>query len=322
MLNLDLQVTENSSKRSDFYTDVLGGLSAENKSLPCKYFYDQRGSLLFEKICLTDEYYVTRAELKLLKRIVGDIASRIGSEAEILEFGSGAGEKICLLLDELQNPASYTPMDISREILSRSTLELRRRYPKLNITPWIGDYTKDLPSQLPSSNRASRRVVFFPGSTISNFTPSDAGDFLLKIRSWLGIGGVLLIGVDTIKPKAILDAAYNDAQGNTAAFNLNLIHRISRELSINIDPEDFRHLAFYNEDQNRVEMYLESLRAHTIYIGDAQIEFCKGERVHTEYSYKYSAEGFQELANSSGFRPVESWGADREMFRFYYLEVL
>ena len=302
-----------------FLEDVVEGLSSAKKYLPCKYFYDERGSELFQKICETSEYYVTKIEIELLKKIVPDIANRLGKGVDLLEFGSGAGEKIRLLLDALERPASYTPMDISEEVLLQSSKDLRRQYPEIQVRPWVGDYTQGLSKKLNNLDRNSRQVVFFPGSTISNFTPKEAKDFLTEVSFWLGKGGVLLVGVDTVKSESILNAAYNDAEGHTAAFNLNLLDRIRDQLSVDIEPDSFSHQAFFNQDKSRIEMHLVANREQVVRIAEKSILFKEGESIHTENSYKYKVDDFHCLARSAGFRVEKTWLADEDMFSFHYL---
>ena len=306
-------------ENSEFYQDVVNGLNSSPKTLPCKYFYDKKGSDLFDQICRTPEYYVTRTEIALLNKILPEIALMIDPGCDILEFGSGAGQKIRLLLDALRAPASYTPMDISESALMGSVVELRADYPDIDIRPWIGDYTIDLVDNLEHLSHLTQRVVFFPGSTISNFTLEEAKGFLERVYSWLGENGILLIGVDTIKSEVILNSAYDDAAGVTAEFNLNLLHRIRSELGVEIDPEDFEHQAFFNADKNRVEMHLVARRAHSISFGGKLVHFGKGESIHTENSYKYSPESFQRLAESVGFVVKKSWLDDRKLFSFHFL---
>lgn len=303
----------------EFCKDIENGLNSNPKHLPCKYFYDKSGSELFDQICQTPEYYVTRTETELLTQILPEIAEMVLPGCDILEFGSGAGHKIRLLLDALYQPSSYTPMDISESALMESASKLRRDYPQIDIRPWVGDYTVDLTENLKNLSHSSQRVVFFPGSTISNFTPEEARAFLVRISAWLGENGVLLIGVDTVKSESILNAAYNDAQGVTAAFNLNLIHRIRNELDIAIDPQDFKHHAFFNSSESRIEMHLVALREHSILIGGRPVHFEQGESIHTENSYKYSQESFSALAESAGLEIGKSWLDDDNLFSFHFL---
>lgn len=307
------------SESDVFLNDVLDGLSAEPKSLPCKYFYDQRGSQLFRQICETPEYYITRTETALLKQILPEIAQRLGSGCDIVEFGSGAGEKVRLLLDALVEPASYTPMDISEDALLKSVAELRACYPHIPIHPWLGDYTEELTRNLDSLEGLSRQVVFFPGSTISNFAIEEARAFLSRISQWLGQGGVLLIGVDTLKSESVINRAYNDADGYTAAFNMNLLHRIRDELSVPLNLENFYHNAFFNSEMGRLEMHLVSRVFQPVEIAGRTFEFEEGESIHTENSYKYRVSDFQRMAESVGLHAKKSWEDQDQLFSFHYL---
>lgn len=307
----------------NFLNDVLDGLSDKQKSLPCKYFYDETGSQLFTQICETPEYYVTRAELAIMREHADDMAERIGENARIVEFGSGAGEKIRLLLKALVKPYSYTPLDISIEILQQSAEQLRTEFPSLMVTPVAADYTRPL-ADLPlfdSANDAKqgRKVVYFPGSTISNFTPTQAEDFLQQIAGLLESDGGLLIGVDTVKSDEILNAAYNDAAGVTAAFNKNLLHRINEELLGTFELDKFRHHAFFNRTESRIEMHLISEVDQTVSIAGTDIRFKAGESIHTENSYKYSKESLESLARKAGLNIRYSWSDQAGLFGVHYL---
>ncbi|MGH8475456.1 MAG: L-histidine N(alpha)-methyltransferase, partial [Methylococcales bacterium] len=242
--------------RDEFRKDVIEGLSKLPKSLPSKYFYDQAGSLLFERICTLDEYYLTRVELGLLTSIRDELAAAIGRKAAIIEPGAGAGIKIQILLHALEAPALYAPLDISEEFLLKSARVVQRRFPSLNILPLIGDFTQAM--RWPNPQIVDRRIVFFPGSTLGNFEPDEAVKFLKNIRSLMGKKGALILGVDMVKPVDILHAAYNDQDGVTEAFNKNLLLRINRELGGNFNPDRFSHIAFFNREASRIEMHLES----------------------------------------------------------------
>lgn len=304
---------------SEFLNDVVEGLSCSPKTLPCKYFYNERGSVLFGKICETPEYYITRTETALLRQIAPEISEMLGPDCNLLELGSGLGEKIRILLDALDTPQSYTPMDISEEVLFNSAAALQPEYPNLRIRPWVGDYTRDLDFKLKRLADFPKPVVFFPGSTISNFNPEDAQVFLTRIRRWLGEGGVLLIGVDTEKPAELINAAYNDNDGYTAAFNMNLLHRIKDELDVDLSPENFRHHAFFNADESRLEMHLVSEQAQRIDLHGVTVDFAEGETIHTENSYKYRVSDFHKLAQSVGFTPQKTWQDTEKLFSFHYL---
>lgn len=307
-------------QQQEFLADVLEGLAQPRKTLPCKYFYDERGSQLFEAICETPEYYITRTELGILTQNMEHIANLVGPGCDILEFGSGAGIKIRLLLDGLHDPRSYIPIDISREILESSARTLLEQFPQVQVIPIVGDYHKDI--QLPAAFRAQsahRKLVFFPGSTISNFTPEEAEAFLQRIRALLAEGDGLLIGVDCIKPTHILNAAYNDLAGFTAAFNLNLLQRVEDSFNTNLKTKHFFHHAYFNEAESRIEMHLVSKLDQLIEIEGRHFKFRKGETIHTENSYKYSLEGFGALAQRTGFEITAVWQDPEKLFSLQYL---
>lgn len=304
-----------------FRDDVLAGLAASDKAIPPKYFYDARGSALFEAICELPEYYPTRTEMAIMRAHVADMARFIGANAQLIEFGSGASVKTCILLEHLE-PALYVPIDISESALHGATQALAEQFPGLNIAAVCGDFTK--PLQLPQlpGVRSQRRAAFFPGSTVGNFTREEAAAFLALTRRLLGPGGVLLIGVDTKKSKAILDVAYDDAQGVTAAFNLNLLERINRELGGDFDLALFRHKAFYDEAKGRIEMHIESLRNQSVLVAGVRFGFRAGETIHTEISCKYAVDEFQSMARGAGFQAEKVWlDADR-MFSVHALIAL
>jgi len=304
---------------NEFYRDVVRGLSQPVKQLPCKYFYDERGSILFTEICNTDEYYITRTELALLDNILPEVAQAIGGNATIIEYGSGEGRKIRDLLAALHTPKAYVPIDISREILLKSTGELKRRFPRINIYPVVADYSEDihLPPQI-LRDLNNRRVVFFPGSTISNFTPTEAQSFLNRLKKLLQPRDGLLIGVDLLKSPDILHRAYNDKKGVTAEFNLNILRRINDELTGDFDPGLFEHYAYFNPVQSRVEMHLVSLADQQVHIGDQSFHFRQGETIHTENSYKYSVDGFSQLAQTCGLQQENAWVDARNLFSIQY----
>jgi L-histidine N-alpha-methyltransferase len=311
---------ERISWRRQFLRDVIHGLSQPQKELSCKYFYDDIGSELFEEICELDEYYLTRTELAILEAHAPEMAVAIGEDAEIIEFGSGAGLKTRLLLEELDAPRAYLPVDIAREALERSSLDLAERFPSLRILPVHGDFTQ--PLLLPDTgDPRARRVVFFPGSTIGNFSPRAARSLLSSIAWLVGDGGGLLIGFDLDKDESIVWPAYNDARSVSAAFNLNLLERINRELGANFDVSAFSHRADYVRSKERMEMYLVSREAQTVRIAGTEFSFKEGEAIHTEYSYKYSLEHFRELTARSGFTLVQQWLDPLRYFAVQYLVV-
>lgn len=306
----------------EFERDVLKGLRGAAKTLPCKYFYDKRGSELFERICKTPEYYVTRTELRLLRRACPEVAALVGPSVDILEPGSGAGEKIRILLDALERPRTFIPIDISESAVGRAARSLKRDYPELSITPLVADFTRPFQLPEPFARRSPhRKMVFFPGSTISNFAPSEASTFLSTQREVLRSGDYLFIGVDRVKDHEILERAYNDAQGFTAAFNLNLLVRIRSTLDTDLDPGHFTHRAYYNASACRIEMHLESRIAHVVRIGGERISFRKRETIHTENSYKYEIPVFVDLATRSGYRVVRVFSDEDQFFSLYLCEV-
>jgi L-histidine Nalpha-methyltransferase len=310
-----LQPHEASPQEEDFSDALLAGLRATPKTIPCKYFYDAEGSLLFEKICALPEYYPTRTELALLHTYADEMVHCIGPDAEIVEFGAGAGEKIKPLLDAMENPRAYLPMDISGSYLRSIAARLQTQYKALAIHPIVGDFTRDFP--LPPT--AARRIGFFPGSTIGNFAPGDARVFLGNVARMLK-GGGLLIGVDLVKDPKILHAAYNDTAGITAAFNKNLLVRANREAGTNFDLANFAHYALYNPLQRRIEMYLISTAVQRVSACGRSVAFAEGEAIHTEYSHKYTVDGFRALAVSAGFSPREVWYDADRLFSIHWLE--
>ncbi|WP_370156224.1 L-histidine N(alpha)-methyltransferase [Ferrovibrio sp.] len=299
----------------DFAAAVQAGLRRRRKALPSKYFYDARGSALFDQICSLPEYYPTRTETALLQRHAAAVAGHIGPGAELIEFGAGSTRKVRFLLDALDRPAAYLPIDISGSHLRAAAAKLAADYPALDIRPVVADYTAGL--ALPPAS--GRRAGFFPGSTIGNFTPEEALDFLRGAARLLA-GGGLLIGVDLVKDPALLHAAYNDAAGVTAAFNLNLLQRIGRELDSDIDPGRFDHYAFYEPRRQRIEMHLVSRVAQTVRIGRARHRFAAGESIHTENSCKYTLDGFRDLARRAGLRPAQAWCDPDALFSIHWLE--
>jgi dimethylhistidine N-methyltransferase len=303
----------------DFRTDVLAGLAEPRKTLPCKYFYDARGTELFDAICELDEYYPTRTEIGILREHAREMAWLIGPRARLVELGSGSSTKTRILLDQLPDLDAYVPVDISPEYLTRATGELARDYPDLRVVPVAADYTQ--PFDLPKGDRPSRAVAFFPGSTIGNLEPNDARDFLRVVAGLCHGGGGLLIGVDLKKDRRTLEAAYDDAKGVTAAFNMNLLVRINRELGGDFDLASFRHRAFYNEKEGRIEMQLVSQRQQSVHVGSVRFDFAEGEPITTEYSYKYDAGQFAELAKSAGFGSERVWTDNQRLFSVQYFGV-
>jgi len=301
---------------ADFRAEVLDGLTQTPKRVSPKYFYDQRGSELFDAITELPEYYPTRTELGILEDKGEAIADFLGDECMLVELGSGSSRKIRTLLDALE-PAAYVPLDISRDHLLGSARALAADYPDLEVHAACTDYSGDF--QLPELPEHLPRVAFFPGSSIGNFEPDDASRLLARLGRHLGEDGKLLIGVDLKKHNHILHAAYNDAQQVTAAFNLNLLERMNRELEADFDVELFEHQAYFNDDAGRIEMHLMSRIDQTVSVAGAQINFTAGETLHTESSYKYSIEEFQTLAEASGFVAGQVWTDEQQLFSVHCL---
>ena len=289
----------------DFAADVIAGLTAKPKYLPPKYFYDLTGSGLFDRITSLPEYYPTRSELGLLTKHAPEIASLFPPASALVEFGSGSSRKARILLRTAASLEAYVPVDISGDFLHEDALRLRRDFSHLSIIPVVADFTAM--TELPPEIAVMPRAGFFPGSTIGNFEPHEACAFLHRAGGILGAGAVLIVGVDLEKAPDILYRAYNDAEGVTAKFNLNLLVRINRELGANFDLAAFEHHAFYNAERHRIEMHLASTKRQKVRIGEATIEFRAGETIHTENSYKYSVESFQALALGSGWSPLKVW---------------
>lgn len=307
-------------ERGRFRAEVLSGLRKPQKELPPKYFYDERGARLFELICSTEEYYIPHIETGIMNRYIDEVTELLGPDIFLIEYGSGNCNKVRLLLDNLDEPIGYAPIDISREQLSEVARELALEYPHLEILPVCADYTRNF--ELPVPNRSCRRrIIFFPGSTISNFDPVSAKRFLENAAQVCGSGGGLLIGVDLKKDPQTLHRAYNDSQGITAAFNLNLLERINRELGADFDPDAFEHYAFYNPRENRIEMHLISLRNQVVHLDHASITFTIGESIWTESSYKFNLGEFDQLAATAGFSVKKVWTDERQWFSVQYLEL-
>ena len=291
--------------------DVVTGLSLPQKALPPKYFYDDAGSKLFEKICRLPEYYLTRAELSLTRKNLSSIARFAGKGCELLEYGSGESLKTRLLIRALR-PKIYLPVDISVSALEHAARRLGREFPWLRIVPVAADFSRSL--DLPAAK--APRTAYFPGSTIGNLTPEEAHGFLARGRAH---ASRMLIGTDLRKDANVLHAAYNDARGVTAAFNLNLLERINRELGANFDLRRFAHYAFYNAAQGRIEMHLVAAEKQEVRIGAHRFTFERGESIHTENSYKYSIEGFRALAANAGFRQEKFWMDRKGLFALHGL---
>jgi dimethylhistidine N-methyltransferase len=290
---------------SSFAHDVIAGLTARPKQLPPKYFYDEIGAQLFEDITASPEYYLTRCELQILGERAPEIARFFPADSALIEFGSGSSRKVRILLAAAPTIAAYVPVDISSQMLVQEAEALRRDYPRLAVLAVEADFTQ--PFSLPAAAAGMAHTGFFPGSTIGNFEPHEASSFLRHAGRMLGRSAALIIGVDLVKDAGILNAAYNDAAGLTAKFNLNLLARINRELNGDFELENFGHRAFYNRERHRIEMHLVSKKRQKISVAGRTVEFRTGETIHTENSYKYTLEYFAALARGSGWTPAATW---------------
>jgi dimethylhistidine N-methyltransferase len=301
------------SEHAAFEADVVEGLSRTPKRLPAKYFYDEIGSRLFERITDLPEYYPTRTEISILRNRGADIAKFVPEGSALVEFGSGSSRKARVLLRSLPKLAAYVPVDISAEFIEREAAELRPDFPGLEVLPVVADIC--FPFELPEEAKAAPvRVGFFPGSTIGNFEPHEAAAFLRNAAKILGANARFIVGADLVKPAEILNAAYNDSQGVTAQFNLNMLAHINRELGGNFDLGAFEHHAFYNRERHRIEMHLASLKRQKVKVAGETIEFRAGETIHTENSYKYTADSLGALARGAGWLPAAVWTDPRHYF--------
>jgi dimethylhistidine N-methyltransferase len=297
---------------SDFGSALLDGLSAEQKSIPCRFFYDAAGSALFERITELPEYYPTRTEMQILRDHAREMVGCIPPGASLIEFGSGSSRKTELLLDALPGLHSYVPIDISAAALSDATARLKARRPELLVVPICADFAD--PLVLPAALAPCPRLGFFPGSTIGNLTQDAAVRLLANMRQLLGKGAFLIVGADLKKDKNRLERAYDDAEGVTAAFNLNLLRRANRELGADFDLSQFDHQAVYDEAQGRIDMYLVSQADQTVRLLGRRIRFKAGERVHTEHSHKYDVDGFRSLGRRAGWQPLQVWTDPDRLF--------
>jgi dimethylhistidine N-methyltransferase len=314
------QQAATTSWRRQFLRDVVQGLSRLEKALPCKYFYDAVGSALFDEICDLPEYYLTRTELQILRVAAPEMAEAIGEDCDLIEFGSGSGLKTRLLLRALRPPRAYLPIDISRDHLEKSVRDLARSFVSLRFFPVHADFTADF--SLPDTgDPVARRVVYFPGSTIGNFCPESAQALLNQIARLVGSGGGLLIGFDLDKDESIVWPAYNDRQGKSAAFNLNLLARINRELAADFDLSAFTHRAVYLRAEERMAMHLVSEKEQVVRLAGRQFAFRAGESIHTEDSYKYRLEHFARLTSAAGFTLSRQWLDCNDYFSVQYLTV-
>ncbi len=318
--DLDLVEQQRSELRAQL-AEVSAGLAKKRqKTLPCKWFYDERGSLLFDRICELDEYYLTRTERRILEAHAAEVARWCGPRVAIIEYGAGSIVKIRMLLDALEDPVAVIPIDISGSHLTAAAAELARDYPKLEVKPVRADFS--LPVPLPALARPCRRVAFFPGSTIGNFHREDAVQFLSRIAETVGAGGALLIGVDFKKDRRILESAYDDSEGVTAEFNFNLLRHLNTALGTDFSIDRYRHRAVYDEAKGRIEMHLVSLEDQWVHVGDEQFSIVAGESIRTECSYKYAPEELRAIAREAGFDCRGEWTDDDQLFGVYLLEVI
>jgi dimethylhistidine N-methyltransferase len=304
---------------SSFLEDAKSGLAAVPKWLSAKYFYDARGSELFEDITRLPEYYLTRTELGMLHEHAPEIARLLGEDFALIEFGSGSSTKVRLILDQVTTHGTYMPIDISKASLAAGSETIGADYPDIEVVAVCADYSRAF--ELPDPARYRRRVVFFPGSTIGNFDKAEAAQFFRDTDALLLPSDAMIVGVDLKKDAAILNAAYNDAAGVTAAFNLNLLHRMNRELGADFDPSRFAHEAFYNEEAGRIEMHLRSQGEQLVHLGGATFHFDDGETIHTESSYKYTVDDFRQLLEGTRFELTETWIDEARLFSVHSLEV-
>ncbi len=305
-------------RNPQIYRDIIAGLQCTPPTIDSKYLYDERGSRLFEEICDLPEYYVTRTELELTRRCAADLAAQLGSRPRLIELGSGSGVKTKVLLRELFDVDAYVPVDISPSALRQCVINVGADLPDLQISPVCADYTADF--ELPRKGFQGRNVFYYPGSTIGNFLPAQAREFLARLAQLAGPGGNLIIGVDLVKERAILEAAYNDAQGVTAEFNLNLLHRINRECDATFKPDGFRHLAVFDEERERIEMRLISERDQQVFFPTESFSFDEGDHIVTEYSHKFTIDRFIELGEAAGWRTRALWTDERQFFSLWLLE--
>lgn len=306
-------------KKESFREEVLAGLGKTQKELPAKFFYDKRGSELFDQITRLPEYYLTRTEIEILDQNAEEMVRLMGENFLLVEFGSGSSTKVRILLDQMQGKAAYTPIDISLLYLKESAQALGDAYPEVQVTAVCADYTK--PFLIPEGEKFEKRVVFFPGSTVGNFEPHLARKFFRDTARRLRQNDTMLIGVDLQKDRRILNAAYNDSAGITEAFNKNILQRINRELGADFDLDKFNHAAFYNEKENRIEMHLRSQGVQRVTLTSDSFAFRNEETIHTENSYKYTVGSFHELLRGTGFEPEKVWTDPQNLFSVHYLKV-
>jgi len=299
--------------------EILQGMQRKQKTLPSKYFYDEKGSQLFDQICGIDEYYLTRTETAIMQENIQEISNLIRSNSLLIEFGSGSSIKTRLLLDKLPDLKAYIPVDISNEQLNKSCSDLEITYPDLQIHPIYSDFTK--PFTLPNINFPyTHTTAYFPGSTLGNFHLGSAVKFMSGVAEMVGVGGGFIIGIDMQKDPEVIYSAYNDRNGITAEFNLNILTHINRDFHTNFEEDQFIHQAFYNQSKGRIEMHLVSKCEQRVNLNGSLIHIAEGESILTEVSYKYSEEGFADIYRLAGFREIDVWRDPKNMFSVYYLE--
>jgi len=315
-----LPLVDQAPDTESFREAALEGLRQPQKQISSKFLYDERGSKLFDRICELDEYYPTRTEIGIMRDNIGAIRDAIGPQVRLVELGSGSSMKTRILLDHLEDVAVYVPIDISKAHLVEAAEGIADAYPGVPVQPLCADYTAtfDLPEP---PQPASRTIVYYPGSTVGNFQPDEARHFLRRIAEGIEEGAGLLIGVDLKKDVDVLEAAYNDAEGVTAAFNMNLLRRMNRELDATFDLDRFEHLSVWNEDKGCVESFLRSTDEQTVTVAGELFSFSAGETIHTEYSFKYTLDEFAELMGEAGFSVEEVWTDDRSYFSVQYCTV-
>ncbi len=313
-----VQLTDQKPETELLIADVLKSLRKSPKELPCKLLYDERGSELYNDICEMPEYYQARTETRIMLDNAAEIARLIGTNCLLIEYGSGSSDKTRVLLDTLEDTAAYVPIDISKEHLLAAAKDINRDYPGLEVLPVCGDYNNHIDLPTPSKEVA-RRVVYFPGSTIGNFDPGPAVEFLQRVAELCGPGDGLLIGVDLKKDVEVLELAYDDPAGITADFNLNILRHLNNDIGSDFELDAFRHRAVYNEDEGRIEMHLISEVDQEVTIDGVVISFAEGENIWTESSYKYSPEGFARLASKAGFTVKHVWTDEKNLFSVQYL---